>query len=223
MYVALLTNNYLSSYIFFTLWFFCSFYFCPPFIFIRAVWLDGSVIRMKVLVASKGASKPLRSLEKQIALICLSHTQHFHVHWHVQSGKWSGFHGNYGNWTSNSVLWSLISCHLQMPLPKEVKQYCPFLLSLSLFCFSAPPSPFKSLKYVHVWGDFLPEENQKKTFGDFKKDWVMAVVLLTKLGGDSIQPSASVARRRQFQMPSLYNGSFFVQSMKIDCSCLKPA
>lgn len=73
---------------------------------------------MKVLVASK----PLRSLEKQIAPISFSHTQHFHVHWHVQSGNWSGFHGNYGNWTSNSCLSSLISCHLQMPLPKVAEQ-----------------------------------------------------------------------------------------------------
>lgn len=114
---------------------------------------------MKVLASSKGVSKPLMSLEKKIALISLSHTQSFHVHWHVQSGNWSGFHGNYGNWTSNSFLWSLISCHLQMPLSKEAKQWRLSFTSLSLSCFSALPSPFKSLKEIctcvrglSVWG-----------------------------------------------------------------------
>lgn len=69
---------------------------------------------------------------------------------------------------------------------------CPFLLSL---CPPVPHHPHPSRagkKYVHVREDFLLEENQKKTFGDFMKDWVMAVVLLTKSEGGSIQLSASV-------------------------------
>lgn len=66
----------------------------------------------------------------------------------------------------------------------------PFLLSLPS-CFAPPHHPLPSRawkKYVHVWENFLLDENQKKIFGDFMKDWAMVVVPLTKLESDAVQP-----------------------------------
>lgn len=71
--LSLWIKNWAPVY-FWTTWFLCSPYLGPPPVAIRVPWLDGSVIRMKALVAGKRASKPLESLGKQIAAIFLSHT-----------------------------------------------------------------------------------------------------------------------------------------------------